>query len=72
MRRSSARPRSARTRSQRIVRDSDHVTSKRDKARPTLVEGLKAAGATVDVVSAYRNLPVDEMDEETRDLVRAG
>lgn len=43
-----------------------------DKARPTLVNGLVDAGATVKVVSAYRNVPVDELDEATRDLVRAG
>jgi uroporphyrinogen-III synthase len=43
-----------------------------DKARPTLVNGLIDAGAEVRVVAAYRNEPIDLLDDETRDLVRAG
>jgi hydroxymethylbilane synthase len=43
-----------------------------DKARPTLTDGLLNAGADVRVVAAYRNEPVDRLDDQTRDLVRTG
>lgn len=43
-----------------------------DRARPTLVEGLQAAGAQVRVVTAYRNRPVPDLDPATREMVRHG
>jgi hydroxymethylbilane synthase len=42
------------------------------KARPTLVDGLKRAGADVRVVTAYENRPVDDLDAITRDVIRGG
>ncbi len=43
-----------------------------DRARPTLVEGLREAGAQVKVVTAYRNRPVPHLDAQTREMVRHG
>lgn len=41
-----------------------------DIARETLPEGLRAAGAWVDVVVAYRTLPVDDIDPALLDELR--
>lgn len=43
-----------------------------DKARPVLPEGLRAAGAIVEVVTAYRNTPASDVDGHVRDLMRHG
>jgi hydroxymethylbilane synthase len=43
-----------------------------DRARPTLVDGLQRAGADVHVATAYRNRPVDHLEDEMRELVRNG
>ncbi len=43
-----------------------------DRARPTLVDGLRATGAQVRIVTAYRNQPVPDLDAQTREMVRHG
>jgi uroporphyrinogen-III synthase len=43
-----------------------------DKARPTLVDGLRTAGAEVRVATAYVNRAVEALDPETRELVHNG
>jgi uroporphyrinogen-III synthase len=43
-----------------------------DKARPALLDGLRAAGADVRVATAYINRPVGDLDPDTRELVRHG
>lgn len=43
-----------------------------DRARPTLVQGLRKAGAQVRVVIAYRNRPIPDLDAQTREMVRHG
>lgn len=43
-----------------------------DKARPILVDGLRAAGADVQAIEAYRNVPVSEVDGEVRSLIHCG
>lgn len=41
-------------------------------ARPTLVDGLRAAGATVDTVMAYRTVPASEADPVVRRMAHEG
>lgn len=41
-----------------------------DIARPVLAEGLRARGAQVDVVTAYRTVPADAIDVGMRELLR--
>jgi uroporphyrinogen III methyltransferase/synthase len=43
-----------------------------DRARPTLVDGLRALGANVDVATAYRTEAVMEIEPLIRDRIRAG
>lgn len=43
-----------------------------DKARSVLEDGLRAAGADVEVVTAYRNLPITEVDPGVRSRIRRG
>jgi uroporphyrinogen-III synthase len=43
-----------------------------EKARPVLATGLRVAGASVEVVPAYRNVPVTAMDAGSRGLIRGG
>ncbi|HEV2073443.1 MAG TPA: hydroxymethylbilane synthase [Thermomicrobiales bacterium] len=43
-----------------------------DKARPVLADGLRAAGADVEAIEAYRNVPVSEVDGEVRSLIHCG
>ncbi len=40
-------------------------------ARPTLAEGLRERGAVVDVVTAYQTVPVRELDEHTRTMLKS-
>jgi uroporphyrinogen-III synthase len=43
-----------------------------DRARPTLVDGLRTLGVEVDVATAYRTEAVTEIDPAIRDRIRAG
>ncbi len=43
-----------------------------DKARPVLADGLRAAGADVEAIEAYRNVPVSEVDAGVRRLIHHG
>jgi hydroxymethylbilane synthase len=43
-----------------------------DKARPVLADGLREAGAHIEVIAAYRNVPVSEVDGEVRSLIHHG
>lgn len=43
-----------------------------DRARPTLVEGLRALGAEVEIATAYRTEAVTTVDPAIRDRIRAG
>lgn len=43
-----------------------------DRARPVLVDGLKSLGARVEAVTAYRNEPVDAIDDAVRATIRGG
>jgi len=43
-----------------------------DIARPLLAEGLRAAGCTVDVITAYQTKPVGALPETVLDAMRAG
>jgi hydroxymethylbilane synthase len=43
-----------------------------DQARPVMVDGLRALGARVEAVTAYRNEPVAEIDDALRATIRGG
>jgi hydroxymethylbilane synthase len=43
-----------------------------EKARPVLATGLRVAGASVEVVTAYRNVPVEHIGDVPRGLIRGG
>lgn len=43
-----------------------------DIARPTLVDGLRAMGADVTVATAYRTVPVEQIDPDTHAQLKAG
>ncbi|MGB3330767.1 MAG: uroporphyrinogen-III synthase, partial [Thermomicrobiales bacterium] len=43
-----------------------------DLARPTLADGLRAQGADVTVVTAYRTRPVERLDPDALARLRAG
>ncbi len=43
-----------------------------DKARPVLADGLRALGADVEIVTVYRNLPVDAIEDDVRLTIRHG
>lgn len=43
-----------------------------DRARATIPDGLRARGARVDIIEAYRTVPVADLALEIRRLVRAG
>lgn len=41
-------------------------------SRPTLVDGLREQGYSVKVVTAYRNLPVEEIPDDVHRIIRQG
>ena len=43
-----------------------------NRAAPVVPDGLRAAGAEVTVITAYRNKPLEEVDSGLRDLVASG